>query len=121
MRAPKASTEPRDRGFSLVEILIVIVVLGILATVTVFAVRGVADRGEGATCGEDQRILQTAAQAYFAQFSAAAIPTSDPAVAGTTGTTPEATLVEVGLLAAASELHDVGADGEVSVAAGSGC
>ncbi|MBP6490135.1 MAG: type II secretion system protein, partial [Ilumatobacteraceae bacterium] len=31
--------EQKERGFTLVELLIVIVILGILATVTVFAVR----------------------------------------------------------------------------------
>ena len=34
--------EQKERGFTLVELLIVIVILGILATVTVFAVRGIA-------------------------------------------------------------------------------
>ena len=36
----------QDKGFTLVELLIVIVILGILATVTVFAVRGIADKGQ---------------------------------------------------------------------------
>ncbi len=35
-----------DRGFTLVELLIVIVILGILATVTVFAVRGITNQGQ---------------------------------------------------------------------------
>jgi prepilin-type N-terminal cleavage/methylation domain-containing protein len=34
----------QDKGFTLVELLIVIVILGILATVTVFAVRGITDQ-----------------------------------------------------------------------------
>ncbi|MEI7619701.1 MAG: type II secretion system protein, partial [Actinomycetota bacterium] len=34
------SSGKKDKGFTLVELLIVIVILGILATVTVFAVRG---------------------------------------------------------------------------------
>jgi prepilin-type N-terminal cleavage/methylation domain-containing protein len=37
----------QDKGFTLVELLIVIVILGILATVTVFAVRGITDQGTG--------------------------------------------------------------------------
>ena len=36
----------QDKGFTLVELLIVIVILGILATVTVFAVRGITDQGQ---------------------------------------------------------------------------
>ncbi|MGA0895524.1 MAG: type II secretion system protein, partial [Ilumatobacteraceae bacterium] len=37
-----------DKGFTLVELLIVIVILGILATVTVFAVQGITTRGKEA-------------------------------------------------------------------------
>jgi prepilin-type N-terminal cleavage/methylation domain-containing protein len=37
---------PPDRGFTLVEILIVIVVLGVVATITLVSVRGITDRGE---------------------------------------------------------------------------
>ena len=40
----------QDKGFTLVELLIVIVILGILATVTVFAVRGITDRGQDNAC-----------------------------------------------------------------------
>ena len=36
----------RDKGFSLVELLIVIVILGILATVVVFAVTGMTNEGK---------------------------------------------------------------------------
>ncbi len=39
-----------DRGFTLVEILVVIVILGILATVVVFTVRGVTDTSEEVGC-----------------------------------------------------------------------
>lgn len=35
-----------DEGFTFVELLIVIVILGILATVTVFAVRGITEKGK---------------------------------------------------------------------------
>ena len=40
-------TRHHDGGFTLVELLVVIVVLGVLAAVTVFAVRGITDRGRG--------------------------------------------------------------------------
>ncbi len=39
---------PSASGFTLVEILIVVVIVGILSTVTVFAVRGITDRGQEA-------------------------------------------------------------------------
>ena len=43
-------TEKKDRGFTLVELLIVIVILGILAAVTVFAVRGITDKSQENSC-----------------------------------------------------------------------
>ena len=57
----------QDNGFTLVELLIVIVILGILATVTVFAVRGITDRGEKNACATELRSVETAIEAYYAQ------------------------------------------------------
>ncbi len=57
----------QDKGFTLVELLIVIVILGILATVTVFAVRGITDQGQTSACAADKKTLQTAVEAYYAQ------------------------------------------------------
>ena len=56
----------QDKGFTLVELLIVIVILGILATVTVFAVRGITDRGQTNACSVEKRTLDTAIEAYYA-------------------------------------------------------
>jgi prepilin-type N-terminal cleavage/methylation domain-containing protein len=56
-----------DGGFSLIELLIVIVVLGILATVVVFSVRGIVDRGEQSSQEIDERVLVTALENYYAR------------------------------------------------------
>lgn len=64
----------QDKGFTLVELLIVIVILGILATVTVFAVRGITDRGQENACSVDERTLSTAIESYYASYQ------EDPAV-----------------------------------------
>lgn len=56
----------KDRGFTLVELLIVIVILGILATVTVFAVRGITDKGQANSCKVERRSIETSFEAYFA-------------------------------------------------------
>jgi general secretion pathway protein G len=56
-----------DKGFTLVELLIVIVILGILATVTVFAVRGITNSGKESACASDKKVLETAAESYMAQ------------------------------------------------------
>ena len=60
----------QDKGFTLVELLIVIVILGILATVTVFAVRGITDKGQTNACAVERRTLDTAIEAYFADTGA---------------------------------------------------
>ena len=100
----------QDKGFTLVELLIVIVILGILATVTVFAVRGITDQGQDSACAADQKTLQTAVEAFYAQNG-----TDDPAT--------EAGLVPK-FMVSQSKNYDVNASGEViaalntSVAAG---
>ncbi|MBK5330896.1 MAG: prepilin-type N-terminal cleavage/methylation domain-containing protein [Ilumatobacteraceae bacterium] len=53
----------QDKGFTLVELLIVIVILGILATVTVFAVTGITNKGKTSACQSDLKVLQTAEEA----------------------------------------------------------
>ncbi|MCB9394943.1 MAG: hypothetical protein H6514_14890 [Acidimicrobiaceae bacterium] len=72
--------------------LIVIVVLGVLATVTVFAVRGITNQGEASATAADERTLAGAQEAYMAQH-------------GDYGT--EAELVADGLLNAESTTHDI--------------
>ena len=56
----------QDKGFTLVELLIVIVILGILATVTVFAVTGITTRGKDSACKSDLKTIQTAEEAFNA-------------------------------------------------------
>lgn len=56
----------RNKGFTLVEMLIVIVILGILATVTVFAVTGITNKGKTSACQSDAKTLMTAEEAYNA-------------------------------------------------------
>jgi general secretion pathway protein G len=63
------NSNKQDKGFTLVELLIVIVILGILATVTVFAVRGITDQGKKSTCDSDKKTLEVAVEAYYAKYN----------------------------------------------------
>ncbi len=81
-------SKSRNKGFTLIELLIVIVILGILAAVTVFAVRGITDKGTTNACASDKVTLATAAESYFAQWGGTAIPhTAATYVVGTTTVT----------------------------------
>ena len=111
--------EKQDKGFTLVELLIVIVILGILATVTVFAVRGITDQGKASTCKADSKTLQTAYEAFVAQYGGTAIPvTGGTLPAGATfalGATPEDTIVNAGFMRGVSSNWVMAADGTLTV------
>lgn len=103
-------------GFTLVELLIVIVILGILATVVVFAVGGVADRGQSSTCATDERTIATAVEAYFGQYDTATIPSG-----GSGLDEYELTLTATGLIRKVSRNWNVAADGSMTPQSGSSC
>lgn len=106
-----AAKNALQKGFTLVELLVVIVILGILAAVVVFAVNGISDRGQTAACNTDASTLRTAVEAYRAKNTAAATPT-------------EAQLVTAGLLSTQSTYYNISYTGttlNVNPVAGAGC
>jgi prepilin-type N-terminal cleavage/methylation domain-containing protein len=108
-RAPEA-------GFSLVELLVVIMILGILATVVVFAVRAIVDDGETSACDSEHQVVGRAVEAWFASHPGDAVPA--------TGLGPdryEQTLVEANLIRSPSTFLNLADDGSLSPAAGSPC
>ncbi len=107
----------KNKGFTLIELLIVIVILGILAAVTVFAVRGITDKGTTNACASDKATVATAAEAYFAQYggtyipytghdatggTAPVVPANAPATYTAVGATADQTLVNAGFLRSVS-------------------
>jgi len=73
----------QEEGFTLIELMIVIVILGVLAGIVVFAVGGITDRGTSAACKTDVATIQTAVEAYYAKtggYPANIVPSlTDPA------------------------------------------
>jgi prepilin-type N-terminal cleavage/methylation domain-containing protein len=53
-------------GFTLVELLIVIVILGILAAIVVLAIGGLKGSSQTAACNAEGKTIETAEDAYFA-------------------------------------------------------
>jgi prepilin-type N-terminal cleavage/methylation domain-containing protein len=69
-----------ERGFTLVELLIVIVILGILAGIVVFAVGNLTTNAKATGCKGEKTTIQDALESYKAQ--AGAYPTAAAAGGG---------------------------------------
>ncbi len=63
-----------QKGFTLVELLVVIVILGILAAVVVFAVGGITNSSKTSSCKIEVRTINTATQAFYANGGSVAYP-----------------------------------------------
>jgi len=83
-----------QKGFTLVELLVVISILGILAAVVVFSVSGITDKGQTSACKTDSSEIRTAISAYQAKNN----PTDQPTMAQ---------LVSGGFLQQASTLYTI--------------
>lgn len=109
-------TEVRNGdGFSLIELLLVIVIIGIMATVVVVSVGGIRADAEDSACLADRRTLEKAGEAYFAQRHADTIPDAG----GEEGY--EQTLVDEGFLRNTSEYFDLDTAGQLLMVSGSTC
>ena len=102
---------PRDNGFSLIELLLVIVILGILTTVVALSVSGMTSEAEESACLADRRTLEKASEAYFAQTPARTIPPygGDPLA----DDAYELTLVDAGFLRGPSQYFDLDEHGQL--------
>lgn len=67
----------KDRGFTIVELLVVIVVIGILAAITIVSYTGVTTRAKGAQAKSNASSIVSVAEAYFADKSAYPIISSE--------------------------------------------
>ncbi len=106
----------KQNGFSLVELLVVIVILGLLAAAVVFAVGGITADAQESGCDADAHVLITATEAFFAQKGAEAIEPT-----GASDNRYEITLVGQEFLRSPSVFYDLNGSGGLEVAAGSSC
>lgn len=102
-------TNDPDRGSTLVELLVAILIVGVLASVVVFAVGGMRTSAGETACEIDHRQLAVAAEAYAAVHGISSIEPT-----GASGDRYEQTLVDGGLLRNASGMHDLDADGALT-------
>ena len=56
----------RDSGFTLVELLVVIMILGVLSAMSMLVVRSITDRGQNASCATEARNFSSAEESYEA-------------------------------------------------------
>jgi prepilin-type N-terminal cleavage/methylation domain len=67
VRQSSHDAQPRQRGFTLVELLIVVVVLAVLAAVVIMAIGAFDNRGELAACKADAKSVERAVEAFRAK------------------------------------------------------
>lgn len=70
MTFSKLKTMKKDRGFTIVELLIVIVVIAILAAIVIVAYNGIQSRANATTAKSNAEATQKIAEAYAADDSA---------------------------------------------------
>ncbi len=85
-----------ERGFTLVELLIVIVILGILAGIVVFAVGNMTANAQANGCAAEKSTINTALESYKAQTGAYPAASGGNSamdlLTGANGATPPATV-----------------------------
>jgi prepilin-type N-terminal cleavage/methylation domain-containing protein len=67
MRQRIAKATAADEGFSLIELLIVVVILGVLSGIVVFAVQAFNGDGVLAACKADKKAVEVASEAFYAK------------------------------------------------------
>jgi hypothetical protein len=113
MNAETNPTIANDRGFTLVEILVAIVVAGILAAVAIIGIASLTDSGGDSACEASRDAAKTAATVHYANTGS--WPTTFTAM---TSTTPKELEVPSGVTVNSTTL--VGSGWTLTLTPGSG-
>ena len=105
-----------DNGFTLIEMIFVVVVLGIIAGTATFAVTGMTAQAADSGCQADRHQLHVSAESFFAQRRTDLIPAT-----GTDHDRFERTLVDGGFMRARSTFHDLDATGAITSQENTSC
>ncbi len=84
--APQGAPTTSMDGFTLIEVLIILIVLGILAAVVVFSLRGVTADGNTSACSANARTVGVAVSAYLEEHPGVANVSEAQLTAAGTGT-----------------------------------
>ena len=106
----------RDAGFTRIEMMVVLMVLGILVSVVLIGVGGMRTAAADTACQTDRNELDFATEVYFAQLGGHTLPQT-----GQDNDRYERTLVHGGFLRAPSTYHNLDAAGAVNAQEGSPC
>jgi prepilin-type N-terminal cleavage/methylation domain-containing protein len=98
-----------DDGFTLIEILIAIVLVGILSAVAVLGIGSLLGKAKSSACAAERDSLTTAVTAYFALNNVDKIP-ADP----DNNVTPMDTIRLAGLINENSKMYAIGSDGSLT-------